>query len=108
MIDFLQLGRPLTITTPLPPGTLLAAGLRGREAVNELFAFEVHLLAPVEFPPVDYNTLLGTIVTVRISADAGPDRLMSGTVTDLAQTDRDRDYTHFHATVRPRATALCF
>ena len=101
MVDFLQLGRPLEISTPLPPGSLLAAGFRGREAISELFAFEAHLLAPVLMPPLDFNALLGKVVTLTVVPGGGSPRLVSGTVMALRQAERDRDYTHFHATIRP-------
>lgn len=101
MADFLALGRPLTIQTPLPPGAVLIAGLTGREAVNELFTFTLHLLAPTTLPPLDFNALLGKVVSATLSIGGGLPRTIAGTVVALEQGERDRDFTHFSATIRP-------
>jgi len=106
--DFLQSDRPLTITTPLGPDALLVAGFRGREAVSELFAFEFHLLAPVANPPVALDELLGQLVTASVNpvisllgAIEGGPRKICGVVTSIRQANRDKEFTHLHATVRP-------
>ncbi|MCE9562698.1 MAG: type VI secretion system tip protein VgrG [Planctomycetes bacterium] len=108
MDSFLQTDRPLTITTPLGPDALLVAGFRGREAVSELFAFEFHLLAPNANPPVSLDDLLGQTVTADVNpittllgAVAGSRRKICGVVTSIQQANRDKEFTHLHATIRP-------
>ncbi|MCZ2343817.1 MAG: type VI secretion system tip protein VgrG [Bacteroidales bacterium] len=101
MADYLTLGRPLTIQTPLPPDAVLLAGLTGREALNELFSFQFHLLAPTALPPLAYPSLLGHVVSATIRIGPGGSRIIAGTVMALEQAERDRDFTHFHATIRP-------
>ena len=42
--------RPIQLTTPLGPNTLLAANLRGQEAISELFRFQIDTLTPATDP----------------------------------------------------------
>lgn len=103
MADFSQTDRPLTISTPLGPDALLVAGFRGREAVSELFAFEFHLLAPIENPPVSFDSLLGQTVTasINVSNVSSSPRYLCGVVTSIREAERDKYFTHLHVTVRP-------
>lgn len=50
--------RPLTLTTPLGPDVLLLTGFTGREAISQLFHFQLDLLAENE-RDVPFEKLLG-------------------------------------------------
>jgi type VI secretion system secreted protein VgrG len=93
--------RPLQATTPLGPDAVLLAGFRGREAVSELFAFDLDLLAPLGGPPVAFDALLGRPVTAAVRLPDGQFRQVNGIVTELRQTGRDLQFTQLTATVRP-------
>src|SRR5690606_17717546 len=45
MAGYVQADRPLTITTPLGPDRLFLVGLRGSEALSQLFHFQFDLIA---------------------------------------------------------------
>jgi type VI secretion system secreted protein VgrG len=101
VLDFLQVNRPLQIQSPLPAGSLLLAGLSGREAVNELYEFRLHLLSPVILPPWSFSDLLGKSVIVTLEPGDGLSRYFTGQVMSLEQTHRDLEFVHFQAIVRP-------
>lgn len=44
MSPYTQADRPLSITTPLGEDVLLLTGMRGHEAISQLFNFQVDLL----------------------------------------------------------------
>lgn len=98
---FTESDRPLQVMTPLGPGAVLLAEVRGTEAVNELFAFDLHLLAPLDRPPVRFEALLGKPIAVRVRRPGGDHRVVHGLITALTRRGRDRLFTHYRAEVRP-------
>jgi type VI secretion system secreted protein VgrG len=58
--------RQLALETPLGPGTLTLVGLTGREAVSQLFAFDLDLVARAAAVPFDQ--LVGQPMTASVGA----------------------------------------
>lgn len=56
MAAFTQDNRPLSVATPVGPDRLLLEKLTGREALSELFRFQLELLAK---QPVPFEKILG-------------------------------------------------
>jgi type VI secretion system secreted protein VgrG len=96
---FAQTDRPLKIATPLGADDFLVTAVRGREAISELFQFEVEA-AWQKDSPLDFAALLGQKVTVTISVRDGK-RYFNGMVAGITQEGRDRLFTHYRITIVP-------
>lgn len=92
--------RPLTLTTPLGPDVLLLAGFTGREAISQLFHFQLDLLAENE-RDVPFEKLLGQQITVELSLPGRSKRHFNGIVSRFGQGARDATFTTYHAEVVP-------
>src|SRR5262245_11659794 len=82
--------RQLSIATPLGPGALTLAGFSGREAVSQLFSFELDLVGPSS-DTVPFEQLVGQPVTVGL----GNGRFFNGLVSRFsagARTTHDASY----------------
>ena len=62
MPQYSQANRLLQVTTPLGADVLLLDGFNGREAISQLFKFDLDLLAE---QPVPLDAILGQTLTVR-------------------------------------------
>src|SRR3954469_23662542 len=111
---YTQAGRPLTIRTALDPDTFLVVGVEGREAVSELYRFEVELVAPSE-TPIPFEGLLGQNATVTVGNDTTDPRYISGivcameqgeTTTVIREDGREQDYTRYRMWVVPKQWLL--
>jgi type VI secretion system secreted protein VgrG len=99
MRRFEQTDRPLRLTTPLPADDFVVMAVQGREAVSELYQFEVQAAwQPAD--PLDFSALLGQKVTLTISLRDGK-RYFNGIVAGIAQEERDRLFTHYRITIVP-------
>ena len=81
---YTQVGRPLSLTTPLGADVLLLETLSGVEALSELFRFELSVLtaAPASWT---FDQLLGKSVTVSLLLPDGSSRYLNGIVNRIAQ-----------------------
>jgi uncharacterized protein involved in type VI secretion and phage assembly len=70
MPEFTQEGRPLAVTTPLGKDALLLVGFAGREAISELFSFELEVIAE-DTTDVKFDAILGQKVTVAFEGAEG-------------------------------------
>src|SRR5689334_13325876 len=84
MPTYTQAERPLSVTTPLGPDVLLLVGVTGREALSELFRFELELLAE-NGVDVAFEKLLGQKVTARIRLTEQTNRYIGGVVSRVSQ-----------------------
>ena len=101
-LSFTQSDRPLQVSTGLGPGRMLVVEAAGSEAVNELFAFQLHLLAPNTLPPVEFDKVLGQPAAVRLRIPGTTKhRTVHGLVTALTKSTRDKAFTHYRADLRP-------
>jgi type VI secretion system secreted protein VgrG len=83
-----EAGRPLTLTTPLGQDKLFIRGLRGREAVSQLFRYELDLIADNKLN-VPFDQLLGKTVTAHIELRKSGKRHISGQCVRMIQGFRD-------------------
>src|SRR5271169_4434012 len=106
MPTYRQADRPLVITTPLGADALLATGFHGREAISELFQFQVDLLAEAE-TQIRFERILGQNVTVEMRLTNGEKRYFNGLVRRFTQGDRgDDSLVHFRAELVPKLWLL--
>lgn len=99
--------RYLYLTTPLGEDKLLLSGFSGKEALSELFEFELDLLAD-NATTVDFDKLIGQKVSFGVQ---GVDtrlepRHLHGIVTQFSQGARDFEFTAFRMTVVPEVWKL--
>jgi type VI secretion system secreted protein VgrG len=80
---------------------LLIAGLEGREALSELFHFELDLLAENR-REIAFDKVVGQNAVVSLALGAGRFRYFSGIVSQLSQGKRDSEFTHFKAELVPQ------
>jgi type VI secretion system secreted protein VgrG len=76
------------LTTPLGPDAFRVVGVRGREALSELFEFEVDAVS--DKPDLAFDQLLGQGATVELSLPDGGARPVHGIVRSVAQGATER------------------
>lgn len=91
---------PLTFTSPLGEAFWLVS-FHGREAISELFRFDLELIA-ARGTVASFNQVLGQPATVTIQGPGGVVRHVNGLVARFSQLDEDEDYAHFRAELVPR------
>ena len=101
MIPYSQINRLISVTTPLGPDVVLLSGLRGREAISELFRFELDLLIPRPLL-IPYDKLLGECVGVRLALPNGSRRQFHGMISQLTEQRQDDTFTHYQAQLVPK------
>jgi type VI secretion system secreted protein VgrG len=90
----------LSVTTPLGANMLLLDGCAGREAISELFQFELRMRSTNK--ALDFSTVVGATATVTLQTQSGPARYLSGIVTRFASVGSDMQYGHYTATLAPQ------
>jgi len=98
------LGRDIVVTGPLAEGALLLETFQGKEALGTPFFYNVTLLS--EDPVLAPDTLLGQVMTIRITLDAGAFRFFTGVVTYFAKTGLTVRHTRYAAVLNPKLTLL--
>ncbi|MFL9666382.1 type VI secretion system Vgr family protein [Variovorax sp. AB1(2024)] len=96
------MARVVTAHTPLPPDQLLFRSMHGKEALSELFEFEVDLLSPNT--SVDMKAVLGKPLTLEIVTIDGTPRYLNGQITRFTMIGREESssrYVVYRALVRP-------
>ena len=88
-----QTDRPIKLTTPLGANALLLVGLQGREAISELFHFELKTAWNDKTQLLPFDQLLGKKITVEISPSEYK-RYFNGIVCRVSQGDRDENFTY--------------
>ena len=100
MAEYKKADRPLTVTTPLGPDDLLLKGFTGREAISQLFRFQLDLFAENK-TDVSFDKVLGQKVTVHVLMPGGAKRHINGLCNRFAQGDRDATFTSYTAEIVP-------
>jgi len=96
-----QMYRLLRLATPLGPDRLLLRSFTGREAISELFSFQLDLLS--EDPAVNFDDLVGQNVTFAVTlADGENYRYFNGFVCRFAQLPPLGRLARYQAEVVPR------
>ena len=96
---FAQTDRPLKLTTPLGADDFVVTSVRGREAISQLFQFEVEA-AWQPHNPLDFAALMGQKVTLTIALRDGK-RHFNGMVAAITQEGRDPQFTYYRITIVP-------
>jgi type VI secretion system secreted protein VgrG len=96
--------RPIQFTTPLGQYKLLATDFRGREAVSELFRFQVDAITDAA-DPITFENLLGKTVTIAIQGIQGK-RYFNGLVIGLTQGLREEIFTYYRVELAPNLWKL--
>ncbi|HEX3877053.1 MAG TPA: type VI secretion system tip protein TssI/VgrG [Bryobacteraceae bacterium] len=97
--------RPIQLTTSLGQYVLLAQNVRGREAVSELFRFQIDA-ATEQANPIQFDSLLGTTVTIAMQGKQGGLRYLNGLVIGLTQGSREELFTYYRIEVAPNLWKL--
>jgi type VI secretion system secreted protein VgrG len=99
---YAQADRPIHITTPLPEDSLLLTQVHGREALCELFHFNLSAVAELG-TSVPFEQLLGKKITVRIEtiAESGNYRYINGICKKIAQGERTEEFTNYYLEIVP-------
>jgi type VI secretion system secreted protein VgrG len=99
---YTQQDRPIQITTPLPTDALVLTEVHGREAISELFHFELHTVAELG-TAVPFDQLLGNKVTASIKpTENSPGRYINGVVKKVAQGERTEEFTNYYLEIVPQ------
>jgi type VI secretion system secreted protein VgrG len=93
-------GPSIGITTPLGSDVLLLAGFSGREAISELFDFQLDLAA-ANGTQVPFEALLGQPATVTLTLPSGAQRFFSGMISRFGQGARGPKVTSYRAELVP-------
>jgi type VI secretion system secreted protein VgrG len=105
MPAYKQADRPLAITTPLGEDVLLLTGLRGYEAISQLFSFQLDLLAEPG-TKIPFDGIVGHNVTVELRFPGQEKRYLNGIVRRFCQGARDEAFTRFRAELVPQLWLL--
>ena len=102
---FEQTDRPMKLTTPLGPDALILGGFSGREAISQLFLFELKTVWEDKTKLLPFDQLLGKKVTVEISS-LHDKRYFNGIVCKVTQYGRDEHFTYYSLEVVPELWLL--
>ncbi len=102
---FAQTDRPLKLTTPLGPDALTLVEFQGREAISQVFHFELKTVWSDKTKLLPFDQLLGKKVTVEITP-AKNKRYFNGIVCKVTQGGRDEHFTYYTLEVVPQLWLL--
>jgi type VI secretion system secreted protein VgrG len=105
MATYTQAHRPIAIETPLGKDVLLLTGIRGQEAISQLFNFQVDLLAESK-NEIRFDRIIGEDVTVELELPNKQKRYFNGLVNRFSQGARDEIFVHFRAELVPKLWLL--
>jgi type VI secretion system secreted protein VgrG len=98
--------RYLYLETPLGTDKLLLQGFEGREGLNQLFDFNLELLAE-NATTVDFDKLIGQKVSFGVLGDGrAAARDLHGIVVELSQGARDQEFTAYRMRIAPEVWKL--
>jgi type VI secretion system secreted protein VgrG len=107
MADYKQADRPLTATTPLGADVLLLRGFSGREALSQLFSFQLDCYVDnKKDSSVVFDTILGGDVTIHVALPGGAKRHFNGICNRFSQGERDATFTSYSVQVVPKLWML--
>src|SRR5262245_51880163 len=101
MVGVVQTTREIAVLTPLGQDKLLLTGFSGREAISQLFRFELNLLASNN-TEVRFDKLLGQPISFEVGLAAGKRRYFHGIVSKISEGARENDFTQYWAEVVPQ------
>ena len=95
----LQDMREIEVTSALSPDKLLFRRMRVKEQLGRLTEFDLDLLSKDDNIKID--SLLGTLMTIRLNLPEGGERYFNAYVTRFCQTGRSGNYAVYKATLHP-------
>jgi type VI secretion system secreted protein VgrG len=98
-VTTVQTGSFLSVSTPFGENVLLLEGFAGREAISELFHFELRMRSTDD--SLSPAKIVGKTATVTLQAPGGTPRYFSGIVTRFAQVGADASYGYYSAALAP-------
>src|ERR1051326_6746426 len=98
-MNLTQATRQIAIETPLGEDVLLLRSFQGQEALSKLFTFDLDLVS--EDPSIQYEDIVGQVVTVRLTLADGSLRYWNGYVSRFVQAGRDTNFAMYQATIVP-------
>src|SRR5215831_4501237 len=96
---YTQTERRIAIGTPLGKDVLLLRGFAGREAISELFRFDLELVS--ESNSIKFQDIVGKNVTVRLADAQGEQRYWNGFISRFSQGAQDRRLFAYRAEMVP-------
>src|SRR5258708_3758472 len=99
---FREAGRFLYVDTPLGPDKLLLRGFSGHEGISQMFEFHLDCMAE-NTTTIDFDKVVGQKVSFGIQGaeQRMQPRHFHGTVVEMSQGARDRNFTEHTLTVAP-------
>jgi type VI secretion system secreted protein VgrG len=98
--------RGISITTPLGPDVVFLTGFRGREALSQLFHFQLDIMAESR-QSIAFDKLIGQKITFSVLLpDGKTKRFWNGICSSLAQAGRDSTFTTYRMEVVPQLWLL--
>jgi len=104
-MPFRQAERYLYLNTPLGEDALLLYGFNGKEAISQLFRFDLDTFAD-NATTIAFDSLIGQSVSFGILGEGGSQRDFNGIVIELSQGAADFRRTSYHMTIVPLAWKL--
>lgn len=98
-MPFTQVNRLLRLDTPLGDDVLLLKGFTGQESISQLFKFDLDLLT--EGDPIDFNSIIGERITIRVELIDDKERFFNGFVNRFTQTGSETGLFHYRAEMVP-------
>ena len=102
---FAHQDRPMKLTTPFGADALILTAVRGREALSELFHFELEVVLEDTHKPFLFEQLLGQEVTAEFVHTSGK-RSLQGIVIQITQGDAVERFMPYRLEVVPRLWML--
>lgn len=94
-----QANRELEFLAPIGQDVLLVRHFKGEEKLGRLFKFEVTLRSKAE--DIDFESLLGENVSVRLNVIGAGERYFNGFITDFSQGKNEGGFATYFATISP-------
>jgi type VI secretion system secreted protein VgrG len=96
-MPYSQEGRIAKVSSSLGDDVLLLRRLSGREAIGEIFRFDLELAS--EDDRIDLRAVIGSSLTVAIECEGSEPRYIDGIVSAFSQGPTDERFTIYHAEI---------
>ncbi|MBL8866595.1 MAG: type VI secretion system tip protein VgrG [Planctomycetia bacterium] len=95
-----QVGRALTLNTPLGPNVLVPVGFQAKESLSHPFRVTVRARAK-RGTRIDFDQILGRPAAIRLAAPKRNERHFHGIVSRFTQGGTDHEFTHYFLELVP-------
>ena len=94
-----QKNRDLEFISPLGKDVLLLNDFKATDRLGRLSTFKVTLRSSAE--DIDFESLLGQNVSVRMDTSSGTPRYFNGVVSQFSQGENSEGFATYNATIKP-------